>query len=78
MLPCVDGPSSLFGVGLEVSARSEDHTHSILVVVKYNTLHVRLDEDVEIRELSTLKLGVDIRVGRVRQGRRSAGHASIR
>lgn len=50
---------------MEVSARSEDHTHSPLIIVNYNTLHVRLDEDVEIWKLSTLKLRVDIRVGGV-------------
>lgn len=43
----------------------EDYTNRLLVIVKYDTLHVCLHEDMKVWEVSALKLRVDVRVGGV-------------
>lgn len=60
MFPRLDGPDFLVGFGLEFGARSEGHTNSLLVIVEYDALHISLNEDMEIWELSTLEFGVDV------------------
>lgn len=64
LLFCFDDPRShlLTHIGLEVSTRPEGHTHSPFVLVKDNVLNIRLDQDVEVGELSTVELRVDIRM----------------
>lgn len=62
MLPRLDGPNFLIGFGLELGARSEGPANSLLVIVEYDALHVGLNEDMEIWELSTLEFGVDVGV----------------
>lgn len=66
--PRFDDPSRLIlvDVGLEICTRPEGHPNSLLVlVVKDHALHVRLDKDVEVEELSTLELRMNIRMSGV-------------